>query len=81
MEQYTACVHAAAAQLPRHLLLIFFARLMQQQWMQWGLYAQQYASMYSFPSQPVNGAGYVHTWESDVHPGASGTDSHAHRSL
>jgi hypothetical protein len=46
---------------------------MQQHMMQWGLYAQQYASMYSFPAQTVNAAVYQAPWDYGPQP----TDSHS----
>lgn len=57
-----------------------YTALMQQQWIQWGVYAQQYASMYNFPSQSINAAGYGHLWENDNFTAAPDADSRAHRS-
>ena len=64
MEQYTACVHALRLARATDDL----DRLLQQQWMQWGMYAQQYASMYSFPSQPDIGANYGVAWSGGSQP-------------
>lgn len=49
-----------------------YTALMQQQWMQWGLYAQQYASMYPFVIQPVDNAGHQESWNGSA---ATGTVS------
>jgi hypothetical protein len=51
-------------------VFFFLCRLMQQQWMQWGMYAQQYASMYSFQAQPMSSTGYV-VWGSGAPTAAS----------
>ena len=64
-------MRARAAARARALASDAMHRLLQQQWMQWGMYAQQYASMYSFPSQPSNGASYAVAWDSGSHPSAS----------
>lgn len=71
MEQYTACVHLMRVPLLTCLMSIFYlCRLMQQQWMQWGVYAQQYASLYSFQAQPMSSTGYV-VWGSGAPTAAS----------
>ena len=70
MEQYTAFVHAKCPLLACEPYIV--GRLMQQQWMQWGLYAQQYASMYPFVIQPVDNAGHQESWNGSA---ATGTVS------